>query len=122
MVEQAAQFWRRGLGLSCMILNVNYYIQKLYIEGSPSNPNVMLGVPKPSFAESVFDLDRPAGRPGRRTPFRPEQITALLMTHLTSKFCPTEIRVLNWCMGTGSTAKDYFVSAQAGQFFRMRSE
>lgn len=52
--------------------------------------------PKAVLAESIFDIDHPAGGFERRLNFRSEQKKISLMTHLINKFCPLVGTVLDF--------------------------
>lgn len=105
MVGETVHVWARALDLDLTFLNVNYYIQEPYDQGFLPNTNVTLGAPKVSFAESKFDMNRPASRSERRWLVRPGRKTVSQMTHLLSKFFPPRETNLGFCRETGSTAK-----------------
>lgn len=72
-------FCRRDLDLDRMFWNVNYRIHQPYGKEFPPNTSMTLGVPKLLSAESVFDIDHPAGVSGRRSLVCPEQNSVMLM-------------------------------------------
>lgn len=115
------RFWKRGLDLDCMSLNVNYHIQNLYCQGFSQNTNVTLIVPKLSFVESVFDAGLPAGGSRTRPLVLPEQ-KPVSLTFLIGNFCPQGVSVLNVCMGTGSTTKACLLPPLHFKFFRCEAD
>lgn len=105
MIEQTVHFRRRGLDFGRRNLSSSYHIQEPNDQGFPSNTNAMLGVPKPSFAESVFHIERPAGGSGMGPFVRPEQKHAFLMTYQIRKFCPPGGTVLLFVRERGRLSK-----------------
>lgn len=104
MFEQAVHSRRRCLDLEEMFLKVNCHIQDPYHQVYPPNTNVMLEVPKRFFAESVFDMDRPAG--GSEAPKRLSWAKIRYADDaIDGLFLSTTQTVLDSCLETISTAK-----------------
>lgn len=76
-----------------------------------------LKVSKLSFAESVLDMDRPAGGSRRRPLFRPDKKPVLLMPHLVSTFYSPGGTILEFCIGRASNIKACLLAPKYFELF-----
>lgn len=75
-----------------------------YVCPFQSNTNVVTEIPKPSFAETVFDTDGLSRPSGRRSRIRPEQ-KPFFMFYIIRKITTGIEMLLDLFMDTGDTSK-----------------
>lgn len=86
-----------------------------------SNTIETIGVPKPSFAKSVFDAEHKVGTAEWYLLVRIQQKLILSMTHLLKKFFSQGETILDFCMGTELTLKSESFSPETLQVIRVQS-
>lgn len=99
MTEQAVHFWQLGPDNDDLHKKMNYYKAPGCVTGYSSAMNIVSGIPRLSFSETVFDVEKPVPNSGRRPRLRPEQMPVAVMQYFFKKLTRPSATVLDPFMG-----------------------